>query len=317
MSDTASAPSRRQSTVTNVLFLPPETRTPYYPNVSKAVPSDLHHRANSILQLPWYSPDASPSAFPPRANARRKRQNLTKSNDTVALPSLSNASNEVQQSEASPELATSVNAEEPVSEASTVAATSARETPATSQAPSESDFPQVSTPTTPAPATAATSSPKTPNASAQQHTRKDTRTAIAVPNVGALPKAKAITPSTEKQTQQPSAVSGDAALAQAETAAVDGTAEPAPAEAPRSPPKPVAPKSWADLVRTKEAKTASAAQANGAKIQNSAQSVPKSAPLAEALRQHTVTDDILSFLEPRGLVNPGNMCYMNSVSSML
>jgi hypothetical protein len=39
MSDTASAPSRRQSTVTNVLLLQPETRTPYYPTVSKLVPA--------------------------------------------------------------------------------------------------------------------------------------------------------------------------------------------------------------------------------------------------------------------------------------
>jgi ubiquitin carboxyl-terminal hydrolase 10 len=237
---------------------------------------------------------------------------LTKSNDTVALPYLSNASNEVQQSEPSPEQATSVKAEEPASETSTVAATSARETPATSQAPSESDFNQASTPTTPAQAT--TSSPKPSGAPVQQHARKDTRTAIAVPNIGGLSKAKPASPSVEKQPQQPSTASSEAAPVQAETAAVDGTAETAP-ETPKSPPKPAAPKSWADLVRTKEAKTASAAaQANGTTVPNGVKSVPKSAPLAEALRQHTVTNDTLSFLEPRGLVNPGNMCYMNSVS---
>jgi len=205
-----------------------------------------------------------------------------------------------------------VKAEEPASETSTVAATSARETPATSQAPSESDFTQVSTPTTPA--QAAASSPKPSGASAQQHTRKDTRTAIAVPNIGGLPKAKGTPTSAEKQPQQPLAVSAEAVPVQAETATVDGTTETASADAPTSPPKPAVPKSWADLVRTKEAKTASAAQANGTAAQNGAQSVPKSAPLAEALRQHTVTNENLSFLEPRGLVNPGNMCYMNSVS---
>jgi ubiquitin carboxyl-terminal hydrolase 10 len=210
----------------------------------------------------------------------------------------------VQQSEPSPEQATSVKAEEPASETSTVAATSARETPATSQAPSESDFNQASTPTTPAQAT--TSSPKPSGASVQQHARKDTRTAIAVPNIGALPKTKPTSPP---------AASSEAAPAQTETSAVDGTAETAP-ETPKSPPKPAAPKSWADLVRTKEAKTAmAAAQASSTTVSNGVKSVPKSAPLAEALRQHTVTNDTLSFLEPRGLVNPGNMCYMNSVSS--
>jgi ubiquitin carboxyl-terminal hydrolase 10 len=240
---------------------------------------------------------------------------LTKSNDTVALPYLSNASNEVQQSEPSPEQATSVKAEEPASETSTVAATSARETPATSQAPSESDFNQASTPTTPAQAT--TSSPEPSGASVQQHARKDTRTAIAVPNIGALPKTKPTSPSAEKQPQHPPAASSEAAPAQTETSAVDGTAETAP-ETPKSPTKPAAPKSWADLVRTKEAKTATAAaQANSTTVPNGVKSVPKSAPLAEALRQHTVTNDTLSFLEPRGLVNPGNMCYMNSVSSAM
>ena len=218
----------------------------------------------------------------------------------------------MQQSEASPEKAASVKAEEPVSETSTVAATSARETPATSQAPSESDFAQVSTPTTPS--QAVTSSPKTSSAPAQQHTRKDTRTAIAVPNIGGLSKAKGTPTSADKQPQQPPVASAEATPVQAETASVNGTTETAPADAPTSPPKPAAPKSWADLVRTKEAKTASAAQANGTAAPTGTQSVPKSAPLAEALRQHTVTNDNLSFLEPRGLVNPGNMCYMNSVS---
>jgi ubiquitin carboxyl-terminal hydrolase 10 len=135
-----------------------------------------------------------------------------------------------------------------------------------------------------------------------------------VPNIGALPKAKGTPTSAEKQPQQPPATSAEATPAQADTAAVNGTTENAPADAPTSPPKPAAPKSWADLVRSKEAKTASVAQANGTAVQPGSQSVPKSAPLAEALRQHTVTNENLSFLEPRGLVNPGNMCYMNSVS---
>ena len=37
--------------------------------------------------------------------------------------------------------------------------------------------------------------------------------------------------------------------------------------------------------------------------------------LAEALRAYRVGGgEKISFLEPRGLINPGNMCYMNSVS---
>jgi ubiquitin carboxyl-terminal hydrolase 10 len=205
-----------------------------------------------------------------------------------------------------------VKAEEPASETSTVAATSARETPATSQAPSEADFTQVSTPTSSAQAIAPSS--KTPNASTPQHARKDTRTAVAVPNIGGLQK-KATPASVEQPAQQASPTSAEAAPAQADaTIAVEAAAEVPSAEAPKSPPKPSAPKSWADLVRSKEAKVASTSQVNGTNAPQAAQSLPASASLADALKQHAVNNFNLSFLEPRGLVNPGNMCYMNSVS---
>ena len=36
--------------------------------------------------------------------------------------------------------------------------------------------------------------------------------------------------------------------------------------------------------------------------------------LVDALQDYNVSNRKLSFLEPRGLVNTGNMCYMNSVS---
>lgn len=44
----------------------------------------------------------------------------------------------------------------------------------------------------------------------------------------------------------------------------------------------------------------------------------KSGSLADALSSYSVTESNevakIAFLEPRGLVNTGNMCYMNSVS---
>jgi len=40
-----------------------------------------------------------------------------------------------------------------------------------------------------------------------------------------------------------------------------------------------------------------------------------SGSLGDVLRSYTVeSDNKIPFLEPRGLVNTGNMCYMNSVS---
>lgn len=87
-----------------------------------------------------------------------------------------------------------------------------------------------------------------------------------------------------------------------------------------SPPIKAAPKSWADLVRnmgqnttarTAQVSSDSAAQTNGF--------VPaKAGSLADALTSYSVNENNenakIAFLEPRGLVNTGNMCYMNSVS---
>lgn len=84
---------------------------------------------------------------------------------------------------------------------------------------------------------------------------------------------------------------------------------------PTSPAR-VAPKSWADLVRSKAlAKSAAASSAPSAMSNGVVK--PKSETLADVLT--SLGDDVsqysdkVAFLEPRGLVNTGNMCYMNSV----
>ena len=187
---------------------------------------------------------------------------------------------------------------------------SERETPATSQAPSESDYTQVSTPTTPA--QAAAPSPKPTPTQVSQHARRDTRTAIAVPSIPSLPKAKGTPPFAEKQPQQVSPPSIESTPVQGEQKPADVEVAPPTVEEPKAPAKPVAPKSWAELLRSKNANAASA-QPSGAGVLNGVASLSKSASLAEALRQYSVANERLSFLEPRGLVNTGNMCYMNSV----
>lgn len=87
---------------------------------------------------------------------------------------------------------------------------------------------------------------------------------------------------------------------------------------PSSPPKP-APKSWADLVRAKAPRSSKISdKAGGEEVaQLNGFLAPKTTSLSEALSSYSVDgvkeDAKISFLEPRGLVNTGNMCYMNSV----
>ncbi|KAI7479706.1 cysteine proteinase [Hortaea werneckii] len=293
---TPSAPSapqsRRQSQVQmlNPLALPPEHKTPYYP------------------RLPWYSFAEGQSSFPPRAMARRRRrQTVRNTDDAVALPvrdeKTIDKTREAQ-----------VKAQEPVSETSTIAAPSEPETRGTSQAPSESDFTQVSTPATPA--QAATSSPKvTPT---QTHSRKDTRTAIAVPNLPAASKAKPSPPAAQQQGAKAPEEAATTPTQDEQSAST--TAEPQ-AEQQEKPKETAAkvelPKSWADLVRARAGAGAAAVKTNGAVVSNGTQP-PRAASLAEALRQYNVEGETpLSFLEPRGLVNTGNMCYMNSILQVL
>ena len=93
-------------------------------------------------------------------------------------------------------------------------------------------------------------------------------------------------------------------------------------EGAKSPSFKAPPKSWADLVRTMgppptpgtpqvaQVGSSSTAQVNGF-------APAKAGSLAEALSSYSVKESSgsskFAFLEPRGLVNAGNMCYMNSV----
>ena len=91
------------------------------------------------------------------------------------------------------------------------------------------------------------------------------------------------------------------------------TAEAAPA------PMKVAPKSWADLVKSKN--SAHAVVSGGAVVSNQQSNEfqhVKGSSIGDVLTTYDVhisqAEGKLAFLEPRGLVNTGNMCYMNSVS---
>lgn len=77
----------------------------------------------------------------------------------------------------------------------------------------------------------------------------------------------------------------------------------------------VAPKSWADLVRTKVSNPANELKTPENKMLGANGFQHPKASMVEVLRNYGSGsyNDRVSFIEPRGLVNTGNMCYMNSV----
>ena len=192
------------------------------------------------------------------------------------------------------------------------------------QAPEEPETQPIATATIAHESSSVAAAPQAQLPPQQAHARKPTRTAVPViPALPAKPAPRqrptaADAPSTPPLTANPTAPTEDTgaaapADAQATQAAPDNTAV-------SSPTRPAAPKSWADLVRAKNAGAAAAAAAaaaspllNGAGSTNGT-GATRASSVAEALKQYKVDqDERTAFLEPRGLVNTGNMCYMNSV----
>ena len=208
------------------------------------------------------------------------------------------------------------------SQASTIAAPSDMETPATSIAPSETDSTHPTTPITSQPQPSAARTPTGPS-----HTRTPTRPVVpitpALPNIPSHRKQSVASTRSaavpEPQTPAAQVASSEAGKS-AETTVPETSSQAAePAPAVTSPSAKPTPKSWADLVRSKgPANPASAVTpvSGGGAVNGSSNA--KAASLAEVLRAFSVeSQEKLAFLEPRGLVNTGNMCYMNSVSHQL
>jgi ubiquitin carboxyl-terminal hydrolase 10 len=162
------------------------------------------------------------------------------------------------------------------------------------------------------------------------------RSAIpAVPVVPAIPKTshketKSLSSSEATQLETPPtpAKTEETTQSGTETTPAESEAQPTPAQ-----PTKVAPKLWSGLFqRSAPATTLSADPKSGSNVTpqgaaatgtpNASNGLPgpgnfaksNASSLAEALRSYQVSNDHkISFLEPRGLINTGNMCYMNSV----
>lgn len=263
--------------------------------------------------LPWQS---VPGPFPPPASRgkRRRRAPVPAEEKSLALPSRDQAGDNTAatEEEVDGEQTPTEGPEESL--ASTVAGPSDAEvdTPSTSHPPSEADV-------TPGTAASTTATPAQSSATATKHGR--TATIPAVPLIPFRPaKPSSAASTTQKSVKSPTPAQQGPAKSEDSSAAVaeGGDAEETPKA---SPPKAAPPKSWAELLRAKNAPIAVPVQqpiaSNGAVTVPTSTAAPRSNTLADALTSFSVeSEKKVSFLEPRGLVNTGNLCYMNSVSSL-
>jgi ubiquitin carboxyl-terminal hydrolase 10 len=190
------------------------------------------------------------------------------------------------------------------------------ETPSTTQPPSEKA--SSTTPTTPSSVQTST----IPAAAIISVTKPAPKIAAAVPIVPAIPKSSSrASPITAVAEQRPQEL--DAKQTVPEVAVSEDNKDPSnetdEGDA-KSAPVATGPKTWSGLF--KGGPPVSTPAKNGTLAPSASLAVAgtfskaNNDSLADALRVFNATsqDAKLAFLKPRGLINTGNMCYMNSVS---
>ena len=294
-------------------------RMPYYPPVSRLRRAPSRKFAD-LTQLPWYS--FSEGSFPAKGPRRRRKRAAPQSSSVpVELPSREDPPpvSEIVETEETPQ---------PLSDFSTpvepTPALPILETPALSYDPSDTDSTQ---PTTPSSAAI----PAPPRPQQGQPAKGSHRSAASITTI--IPAIPNLPLPSRPSKQPPASIISDTAEAQpsndeflenavdiaAQAKSEDVTVATEQSTPTGVPPAKEPPKSWADLVRTMAPpKTVNnGAEANSVAVTNGF-AASKTSSLPEALSSYNVAEakenSKIAFLEPRGLVNTGNMCYMNSVS---
>ncbi|KAI1462732.1 cysteine proteinase [Annulohypoxylon moriforme] len=342
-------PSSTHSTHSSqVLPTPLTPPTPQNQEVVSTTPDvELRSQLPFRPPLPWLSrPDIPFPAKSTRSRRRRRIQNPDA--ESVELPSNQGkgpesgvVSREVSGGDTSlPETPTLKSVAAAGLNGTSTDISTHSETPSTQDVPSE--VAQSTSPSTPQ-SVYAVQSPTASSITPTKSTKPSSRTAVpAVPVLPAMPKAspkEAASSSAEVKTSEGKQSSTQAT---SEAPVAESASETSQAEVkPESTPAPVkaAPKLWTGLFArptpgpssTSTAGAGSAgtgATATGATPDGTVQSngsvgvgsfsKSNASSLAEALRAYNVSGDRkISFLEPRGLINTGNMCYMNSVLQVL
>ena len=285
-----------------------------------APPTPVAKKVPFYPPLPWLSVPGEP--FPPRIpQRRRKLRHAADPDAALQLPAMPQADVDIAaEEEVEPPMDGGETTEEQTeSQTSTVAARSDIETPATSLAPSETDS---SIPATP-PQSAVPPSSSRPTTSSV-HLRTPTKPVLPVlpvtPKVAGT-KAQIPTPpkfDSKDDTVEPSSIqSPPSDTTQSTVTGAQPPASEADDSVPTAPaatvPRPKQ-KSWAEVARPNTANIPLTTINPDADNANDGNNSINAGSLAEALRAFSLTSaSRIPFLEPRGLVNTGNMCYMNSV----
>ena len=287
---------------------------------SKQPPPPAPSTPHSITFKPFYPPlpwlSVPESDFPARASRprRRRRAPVSTEEQSLALPSREQAGDQDASNESDEDTeGNRTPTEEPEeSQASTVAGPSDAEvdTPSTSHPPSEVDLAQSTAPSATTPSSTQQAVP--PVDAVKKHARNPTIPAVPRVPIKAV-NASSAASTTQQSVKSPAAPQPDVSQVGDVAAAPQDSGANA-----QEKPKPAAPKSWAELLRAKNASKAAqpvAPPSNSVPTTTNGPVVQKSNTLADVLASFSVdSENKVSFIEPRGLVNSGNLCYMNSVS---